>query len=233
MMLVGPALFAAAFMAFTLLPGSVQAAPPPTAEQGVGEPVFESESLRIYRVLDSEGRQRLLLTNLDEDGNRLAPEDEEARTVERPEAPPLPAASVRTVESPGTRPEFDPPPAKPVSEEREIYVEAGDDSVVRVDDGRGTTIIININPPPAPEPPAPTEQVIVPVLSAPWVGWGSIVGHYKYPDDHPFLGYSTGVGSPSWLGGLGLNASNGYGLSTAKPCGRGFDCMFPPTTPGP
>ncbi len=217
MMLVGPMLFAAAFLAFTILPGSVLAASPRTPEQGVGEPVFESASLRIYRVLDSEGRQRLLLTNLDKDGHRLAPEDEQARSVE----------------SPGTRPEFNPPPAEPLSEEREIHVDAGDDNVVRVDDGRGTTIIININPPPAPEPPAPPEQIIVPVLSAPWVGWGSIVGRYRYPDNHPFLGYSTGVGSPSWLGGLGLNASNGYGLSTAKPCGRGFDCMFPPTTPRP
>ncbi len=230
MMPVGPALFAAAFLAFTiLLPGSVLAAPPPP-EPGVGEPVFESASLRIYRVLDSEGRQRLLLTNLDEDGNRLAPEDEQTRTVKRPEAPPPEA---RSVESSGARPEFDPPPAEPVSEEREIHVDAGEDNVVRVDDGRGTTIIININPPPAPEPPAPPEPIVVPVLSTPWVGFSGIAGSFRFPDNHPFLGYSTGIGSPSWFGGLGLNAGNGFGLSTAKPCGRGFDCMFPPTTPRP
>jgi hypothetical protein len=218
MMRVGPAGPAAVFLAFAIL---VLGSAPAASEPHPGEPIFESASLRIYRVLDNAGRPRLLLTNLDEDGNRLAPEEEQASPAKRIDSSPPSPAEPRTWDSPGTRPE---------SEEREIHVDAGEDNVVRVDDGNGTTIIININPPP---PPAPAEQVIVPAMGVPWIGWGSITGGYRYPDELPFLGYTSGVGSPSWMGGLGLNAGNGYGLSTAKPCGRGFDCMFPPTTPRP
>jgi len=221
-MRVGPAGPAAVFLAFTILvPGSVPTAAP-ASEAPPAEPVFESASLRIYRVLDSAGRPRLLLTNLDEDGNRLAPEEERAGPPSRSVSPPPSPAEPRTRDSRGTLPE---------SEEREIHVDAGEDNVVRVDDGNGTTIIININPPPA--PPSPPDQVIVPAVGVPWVGWGSITGGYRYPDELPFLGYTPGVGSPSWMGGLGLHAGNGYGLSTAKPCARAFDCMFPPTTPRP
>jgi len=226
---VGPARSAAALLAFTLVaPGSILTAAPPSGS-GHAEPIFSSASLRIYRVVDSSGLSRLLLTNLDADGNRLAPEEVSAGPAIRSEAGDAWPADHGGRDS-ADSPEPAPASAEPAPEAREIHVDAGEDNVVRVDDGNGTTIIININPPP---PAAPPEPTLVPVAAVPWVGWGSITGHYRYPDDHPFLGYSTGVGSPSWLGGLGLNAGNGYGLNTGKPCGRGFDCMFPPTTPRP
>ena len=227
---VGPARSAAALLAFTLVaPASILTAAPPSGA-GDAEPVFASASLRIYRVVDSAGLPRLLLTNLDADGNRLAPEEESADPTIRSEASDASPADHGRRESPDSPAEPASTPAEPAPEAREIHVDAGDDNAVRVDDGNGTTIIININPPP---PAAPPEVAVVPAAVVPWVGWGSITGHYRYPEELPFLGYSPGIGSPSWFGGLGLNAGNGYGLSTAKPCGRGFDCMFPPTAPQP
>lgn len=213
---------AVVFLALALLAPGTSPTAAPASGPDTAEPVFASASLRIYRVVDSTGQPHLVLTNLDAEGNRLAAEEMFAST------PPLPVEA-SAWEQENSRAEAE-APGEPTSGQREIHVDAGDDNVVRVDDGTGTTIIININSPP---PPAPAEQEIVPVAAVPWVGWGTVVGGYEYPDELPFLGYSTGVGSPSWLGGLGLNAGNGYGLSTGKSCRRGFDCMFPPTAPSP
>lgn len=173
------------------------------------ELLFESETLRIYRVVDAGGVARLVLTNLDEEGELLAPDTGEvvaprSRTAERveeiaetvvEERPPNP--------SPATRAEFE--------------GSAG-----------GTTIIININnPPPAPAP------ATVPVLVAPVFAVGGLRGPFRYPERQPFLGYGTGIGSPALFSGLGLNAGNRYGLKTGKTCDRGFDCLFPPTSDNP
>ena len=206
------------------LPGSLFATGPGDllADSRHAGTVFQSESLRIYRVVDDRGRQRLVLTNLDNQGNRLSPDDDAA------EAPPnrgpvRPAAAVEMNED-----RFDDETA---TEEREISVAIGEEKVVRVDDGKGTTIVININPPPAPAP-AP-ETIIVPAVITSVIGFGGIAGPYRFPENHPFLGYGTGIRSPAWMGGLGLNAGNRYGLNTGTDCGPGFDCMFPPSAKRP
>ncbi|HEU4401531.1 MAG TPA: hypothetical protein VFT43_05445 [Candidatus Polarisedimenticolia bacterium] len=86
----------------------------------------------------------------------------------------------------------------------------------------GTTIVININNPPEP-PAAPAPVVVYSVLAV-----GGAPGTLRYPDHQPFLGYGTGIRSPSWFGGLGLNAGNHFGLKTGKSCELGFDCLFGP-----
>ena len=175
--------------------------------------VYETESIRVYRIVDDLGRSRLVLTNLDEDGNRLAPEAPDASPGE-----PAGDESRQAGEGPvETSPATD-------AEPHEVHVDLEQDGVVRIDDGNGTTIVININPPP---PPPVAEAAVLPVVVRPWIAYGGAIGRYEFPENHPFLGYTTGIDSPGWMGGLGLNAGNGYGLGRGGRC-RGINCMFAP-----
>jgi hypothetical protein len=160
------------------------------------------EGVRVFRVLDRYGNPRVVITNLDDAGN------------------PLPGASAQ---APGVPP--DPQACRPAdSEARDTgHARAGGAGEAAEDSGGGTTIVININNAP-PAPPAPAS---LPVYALP-VAYGGLIGPFRYPENHHFLGYGPGVGSPSLFGGLGLNSGNGFGLKTGVPCGAGFDCMFGP-----
>ncbi len=161
------------------------------AEPEGGEVVFRSPDLRIFRTLDRHGSPTVVLTNLDEDGNRMGDDEE---TV-------CPAAS--------PAPEARPPAAK------EVPADAVHD---------GVTIVVNINNPPSP-PPEATGAVpsLYPLFSVP-----GLPAAFRYPDHLPFLGYGLDTSSPSFFGGLGLNAGNRFGLSSGRPCGHGYDCLFGP-----
>jgi hypothetical protein len=128
-----------------------------------------------------DGRPILVLTNLDEDGNRIVD----------PDAPPEPP-----------RPAEAPVPPAPLCEEHPVPAERSEPS-----------------PPP---PPVLVTVVNAPVLAAPVlpVGWGSIVGGFRYPERQPFLGYGPGISSPGWFSGLGLNASNNFGHPPSVPTDR-------------
>ena len=170
------------------------------------EVLFESESLRIYRVLGPDGVARTFLTNLDEKGDPLLPEPAgEAVGGDRARRDDFRAADLQG--APESRRS-----AAPAAEPH------------RHEEPSTTTIVININA----APPAAPAPAVVPVVAAPYVIFGGLVGGFRYPDRQPFLGYGTGVGSPSMFGGLGLNAANGFGLKRDASCTKGFDCMFPP-----
>jgi hypothetical protein len=159
------------------------------------EILFESPRVRIYRALDRHGRPTTVVTNLDENGEPLDP------AVDPPAPRPEPAAA--------PRPES--PPVKVAirrgnGEERA----AGEDEIeVQSDESGGTTIVININnnPPAAPPAPAPPQPALVAV---PVLGYGGIVGPFRYPEHHHFLGYGHGVRSPSSFSALGLRASDRF-----------------------
>ena len=176
------------------------------------------ECVRIFYGEDSEGQPAIVLTNLDEDGKQ------------RPSCyddTPWPASPPRPL-----------PPAVPPSDEDEtdtvdVQVTGGalpDGSQIEVKtgDAGGTTIIININQPPPPPPAAePTPQVVV-VRTLGYAAFGGVPGPIRYPENHRFLGYGDDTSSPSWFGGLALNAGNQFGLSVGQQCGVGFNCMFGP-----
>jgi hypothetical protein len=194
---------------------------PVHAYGGPGEIIFESEEVRIYRTIRSDGSPTIVVTNLDADGRRMGGDP-----------PPWLPPAQRDPERSGAAAERPAEASPPV----QVIVNQGDGSTqteipgeVSIDerDGDGTTIIINIDAAPPAPPPAPQSPVVaVPSISLPVVG--GVRGPIRYPDHHHFLGYGHGVGSPGFFGGLGLNAGNGYGLSTGTPCGNGFDCMFGP-----
>lgn len=199
--------------------------------------LFESHGLKIFRTLAADGTPVTVLTNVDADGNPLAVPAPAGIT---PEGPGDGETAVGTGgESAGAGPARPvapvPGPSGAPAAERlvRVVVNQGGDSgavderdvEVTSDGPGGTTVIININPPPAPAP----EPEIVPVLPSYPVVTGALAGGYRYPDHLYFLGYAPGTSSPSWFGGLGLNAGNGFGLSNGAPCARGFDCMFGPT----
>ena len=176
------------------------------------ETVFQSSELRIYRTVNRDGTPIVVLTNVDAEGQFFPGRDERSLAA------------------------YSPPPAAPLeAREREtktpvrVVVNRGDgespaaaDEVeVATDPGGGTTVIINIHPP-APPPP---QTVVVPVAYPP-VAYGGLVGPFRYPDRLYFLGYGPGIASPSYFGGLGLNAGNRFGLKTGVACDRGYDCMF-------
>ncbi len=204
-----------------LLPACVAEIP---ADGAPGDTVFQAPGLRIYRGLDRHGGPTLVLTNLDEEGGFLSGRDE------------TPGGGVPAVGSPhdsAANPPADQASAAapaPVT----ITVREGDgterpagtgDIDVATDAAGGTTIVININnlPPPRAEVPNPT--FVYPVVAI-----GGLPGPFRYPDRQPFLGYGLGIRSPSWFGGLGLNAGNRFGLKTGVACELGFDCMFAPQT---
>jgi hypothetical protein len=194
--------------AIALVPGL-----PAHADGGTGEIIFESEDLRIYRTIRANGSAAIVVTNLDADGHRMGDEPPPwvapARQVDEP-AEAAPPVQVIVNQGDGSTPSEAP---------AEVSMQAGN--------GDGTTIIINIDATPsAPPPQNPAPVVVVP--TARLLGVGGVRGPTRYPDHQHFLGYGHDVSSPGFFGGLGLNAGNGYGLSTGTPCGRGFDCMFGP-----
>src|SRR5213593_2044254 len=190
-----------AILACTLLP--LDAAP------SGDDLIFESPDLRIYRALDREGRGVLVLTNVDEEGNFFPGRRSEADTADAPRATegscPGATGSV-PVASPA-----DSPGQKPGSVRVKVRLgdtterPASEDEIdVRTDEMAGTTIVININTPP---PSLDAVPAIYPVLA-----FGGLPGPFRYPDHLHFLCYGHGTGSPSLFSGLGLNASNRFGL---------------------
>ena len=185
--------------------------------------IYESDEVRIYRMVRPNGQRAVVLTNLDAEGRRMGGE--------------IPAFYRRTSPIVRRAAESLPSPdeALPVTSDYgaggatpapdvQVIVNRGDGSqdAVRVTpSGDGTTVIINIDVG-APQAPPP-----VPVVFAPIAAVGGVPGPVRYPDHHHFLGYGHNNSAPGLFGGLGLNASNGYGISK-RPCGNGFDCMLGP-----
>lgn len=192
--------------------------------------LYHSSELVIYRTVDRRGAPVIVLTNLDDEGNVLAG-SRDAGAVET--APAGSAASwigeesCRRAAPSGQSAEDTTVPKQPDGGRVRVLVNRGDgegpvDQGVEVatQESGGTTVIVNVNPPPA---SAPGPSSYYPVL-----GYGGLVGPYKYPDHLYFLGYGTDTSSPSLFGGLGLNAGNRFGLKTGVPCDRGYDCLFGP-----
>jgi hypothetical protein len=195
------------------------------ADQACGEVVYESPALRICRTLDRLGGATLVLTNLDDEGNFLAGYVAPAVTTLE-----MPTTATRTAtprcEVPGAADATESAPVKVTVRRTEgIDPPTADETVeVSTDKGGDTTIVININnPAPLPHP----EPQVVPVLYS-FATIGGLPGPFRYPDHQYFLGYGPGIRSPSWFGGLGLNAGNGFGLKAGPACEQGFDCLFGP-----
>ena len=200
--------------------------------------IDQSSGVMIYRGVSRSGTPVVVLTNLDEEGTRLPSPGGDAAGSERETTPfgteqPTSGKIGPTV---GERASGAPPspPAGSVKvvvnrSEGAAEVDARDVEVTA--DGSGaTTVIININTPAAPE----RETVVVPApVAYPIIAIGGLAGGFRYPDHLHFLGYGHDTSSPSWFGGLGLNAGNGFGLRTGVPCGSGFDCMFGPASRHP
>jgi hypothetical protein len=205
------------------------------------EIIYQSSGVKIYRAVSRRGTPVMVLTNLDGEGNRFPSPGGAGGDMAGTErqAPPCGA------EDPARKASGSPDgnrvsgtPAGPPSGSVKVVVNQGDgaaqvdkrDVEVTADGSGGTTVIININPPASPE----KEAVIVPApLAYPVVAIGGLAGAYRYPDHLHFLGYGHDTSSPSWFGGLGLNAGNGFGLKSGTPCERGFDCMFGPPSAHP
>jgi len=213
-----------------LSPGSAGFRDAPFAAARDESVLYRSRDLLIYRAVDRRGAPVVVLTNLDEEGNALAAPDESTRSdasSARPQAetcPPTPPPAQSAAESPGRR--------DAGSGGVRVVVNTGDGSSdnqggveVATGEAGGTTVIVNVNPPPRPEP----DSAAVPGGSFyPVLAYGGIVGPYRYPDHLYFLGYGPDTSSPSYFSGLGLNAGNRFGLQTGVSCSRGFDCMFGP-----
>ncbi len=191
----------------------------PPASAASEQELFRSADLRIYRAVARDGGATIVLTNLDEKGNRFGGEVVDASRI--PPAVSPQAAVVNVVASAAPARPAAVPPA-PVAAEEPPIAEGRDSGT------SGTTVVININvAPPAPAESVPFAPVAYPVFyqaAAPAAPSGRI-GDYS---NHHFLGYSLDISSPGWFGGLGLNAGNRFGLKTGSSCGHGYDCMFGP-----
>ena len=210
---------------------------PALAASSPEEILFQASDLKIYRTLSRQGTPVVVLTNVDAEGNLLSGGDGSRGVSQAPPAlvPPGSSGAEGPCGRPGPERSGDGgAPGRPSSGGNIRVVVNGDGRTTPVDgrevdvstDGSGgTTVIININPQASPE----RETAVLPApLAYPIVAIGGLVGAYRYPDHMHFLGYEPGTSSPSWFGGLGLNAGNGFGLKNGTPCGRGFDCMFGP-----
>lgn len=190
------------------------------------EVLFASIDLRIYRTLDRRGNPTIVLTNLDDAGERLDPRvtggsPTIGRTFEVPEPPAERRGAAAGRHQEIAEGQADPGPVRVVVRGDGAERPAGEGEVeVTTETGGSTTIVININNNPPPQTVVPAVYTIL--------STGGLPGPFRYPDRQPFLGYGTRINSPSWFGGLGLNAGNGFGLRGGKPCGNGFDCMFGP-----
>ena len=213
-----------AFIIPALVPLLVDAGHSAWAAPPAEETIYQSSELRIYRTVNRDGAPIVVLTNVDAEGQYFPGRPvESARRDERPSPPfaPPPTAPLAAPERPQA------PPVKVVVNQGEGGDPTGE-AEVATDTGGGTTVIINIHPP----APPPRETAVIPVAYAPVV-YGGLVGPFRYPDHQYFLGYAPGTASPSFFGGLGLNAGNGFGLKTGASCDRGYDCMFGPTSDHP
>jgi len=214
------ALVALPFPVLVLLAGAFGTAA--WAADSAEETLFQSSELRIYRTVNRDGMPVVVLTNVDAEGQYFPgrPADVPARGERpTPPGPSVPAASPEAPERPAA------PAVRVVVNGAEGDADAPSHEVeVTSESTGGTTVIVNIHPP---QPP-PRETVVVPAAYQPITG-GVLVGPYTYPDHLYFLGYAPGTSSPSYFGGLGLNAGNRFGLKTGQACDRGFDCMFGPT----
>jgi hypothetical protein len=190
------------------------------------ETLYQSDDLRIYRGTGRHGGPVLVLTNLDPQGNFFPGHRCDAPAVEeraKPSGSPSPPGS--------TAPAGEAAPHSTPAAQVKVVVNRGDGAApagtdeveVKTDGGGGTTVIINIHP------PAPPERQTVVVHAA----IGGLVGSFRYPDHLHFLGYGHDTSSPSYFGGLGLNASNRFGLKTGVACERGLDCFFGPARDHP
>ncbi len=191
------------------------------------EILFQSSELKIYRTTSPRGTPVVVLTNLDALGNRLAPtSDAEVCAGDKERVPAVSTGSeghgATTTSSGSVKVVVNQGGGEAPVDERNVEV--------TTDGPGGTTVIININPPASPEKET---AVVPPSLVYPVVAIGGLPGAYRYPDHLYFLGYGPDTSSPSWFGGLGLNAGNGFGLSNGTPCTHGFDCMFGPKAPRP
>lgn len=200
--------------------------------------IDQSSGVMIYRGVSPRGTPVVVLTNLDEEGNRLPcpAADAAVSRLKTPSCGVEPQAQVESAPMDGERAQGTPPGTPPGTVKVVVRQSEGADEVdardveVTADGSGGTTVIININSPAAPE----RETVVVPApLPYPIVAIGGVAGGFRYPDHLHFLGYGHDTSSPSWFGGLGLNAGNGFGLVTGRSCGNGFDCMFGPASPHP
>jgi len=200
--------------------------------------IDQSSGVMIYRGVSPRGTPVVVLTNLDEAGNRLpCPGTDAAESgLKTPFCGDEPRAQAQSApmdaeRAPGVPPAPTHGTVKVVVKQNEGAAEVDSRDVEVTADGSGaTTVIININSPAAPE----REPVVVQApLPYPIVAIGGLAGGFRYPDHLHFLGYGHDTSSPSWFGGLGLNAGNGFGLVTGTSCGHGFDCMFGPASPHP
>jgi hypothetical protein len=191
-----------------------------------------SSGIRIYRGITNSGSPVIVLTNLDEDGNRLPSSGGDAAVAER-ETPPRGAEDpARGTPGPAEAERPSPAPAATPSGSVRVVVNQDEgasqvdarDVAVTTDVSGATTVIININPPPV---------AATPSFTYPIVAVGGVTGGFRYPDHLNFLGYGLDISSPSWFGGLGLNAGNNFGLKTGKSCSSGYDCMFGPSSAHP
>jgi hypothetical protein len=228
-----PAACLALFLAAAFLAGHpVPAAP---ASDAI---IDQSSGVMIYRGVSPRGTPVVVLTNLDEAGNRLpCPGADTAESrLKTPFCGDDPRGQTQSASMDAERAPGEPPApphgtVKVVVKQNEGAAEVDARDVEVTADGSGaTTVIININSPAAPE----REPVVVQApFPYPIVAIGGLAGGFRYPDHLHFLGYGHDTSSPSWFGGLGLNAGNGFGLVTGTSCGHGFDCMFGPASPHP
>jgi len=109
-----------------------------------------------------------------------------------------------------------PPASAPESPRREISPEKAG---CAADATPAPLVVVNVQT----AEPAAHSLPLYPV----WTG--SIIGPYRYPDRIGFLGYGSGVASPGWFSGLGLNPGNNYGhRKEDKPNTEGLDAFFGP-----
>jgi len=186
------------------------------------EVLYATAELRISCTANRQGRPALLLTNLDEDGERLSPE--------APDFPPSPATAPRIETTiPAPAPDPDPGTHQDRAETVAIVLRNDDGSQeertveVHRKEGDAPTIVINIDnrqsPPPAAAAPAP----VAPVTSAwPWapVVYAGLPGPYVFPEHYHFLGASHDNSYPRWFGGLAFGTSRYASLYSEpeKPC---------------
>ncbi|MEE9292011.1 MAG: hypothetical protein V3U83_03680 [Acidobacteriota bacterium] len=204
--------------------------------------IYESDEVRIYRTVRPDGQSAIVLTNLDAEGRRMGgeipapdrrPTPIERRTVENLPSPPADPAYPTYDDALAASSDSGEGGVAPAPD-IQVIVNRGDGSqdaiqqdAVRVTPSAGgTTVIINI------DAVAPQRSAPLPVMFAPIVAFGGLRGPIRYPEHHHFLGYGHNNSTPGLFGGLGLNASNGYGIGNPA-CGNGFDCMFGPQTEHP
>ena len=207
---------------------------PPLAAPAPDEILYESEGLRILRTASTRGAPIVLLTNLDDEGNRLAgpgaTTDDDPRGPLRHDAPePGPPPPPVTASA---RPDEAGPPKTvrivvrqdggdaPASE-REVEVQSDADG--------GTVVIVNVTQPPAP----PRETVIVPAPSYAPVAYVGLPGPIRYPDRLYFLGYGPTNNTPVFFGGLGLDSTDRYARAACGVSGTGPGCAPGSRTPAP